>query len=874
MLQTILRWLTDHALADSMAGDLEEQRGRRRARSVASAWWWYLRAASALVVSLAFRRAREATAASLCEGLGVTGLAGEIAQAARGLRRTPASTAVIVATLALGVGLNTAIFSVVHGVLFEPLPFESPERVVIVQGRSAGRALQPFGTSLLDFRDLRRDQRTFDAMATSAYWTMTLTDVETPLRLVGTRVTGEFFALLQTRPLLGRVVEPDDDRAGASEVALLSHRLWRQHFGGDPAIVGRELRLNGLPTRVIGVMPPAFRFPAEDVEVWLALRDELDTVPRNGRFLLTIGRLKRGISTTAADADLRAIAGGLATSFPDSNKDWVPVVTPALPALTEQARPRLLLLFAGVAVVLLVACVNVAALVGSRGVARAREFAVRSALGAGRVRLLRVTFLESAWLSASGLLLGLAIAWPAIGWLRSIAPQDIPRLDGVTLSWPVMAWAALVMMIFALAGAIAPLVRLRRGGLAWLRGSTVAGGAAEWGRRGLVAAQVAGAFALLVAAGLLVRSFTRVLAVDPGFDPANVALVRVFLTPPTYRTVESQRDFVARAVDHLRTMPGVSAAAAVSEPPFDNNGTGTSLEIGVEGETYAPGSRPQARYRATSPDYFRTIGIRVIDGEAFTDAHREGTTPVVVINHTMAERLWPGRRAVGQRLEFADGRNAGWQTVIGVVNDVATDGLEVREPATVYAPFRQRTLPFLRWMTFVVRTTNDVDGELAAIRRRLQEVDRNQPLYGVTTMATVIGRSVAERRFSLSLMTAFALLTLVLATIGLYGALAQAVARRVREIGVRLAIGAKPGEVFRLVVSDGLTVVAAGIVGGAALSWLAAARIESLLFGVPSRDGVTYAVIAAILIGAGFVACVAPAARASRVDPVKALRAE
>ncbi|HET9372528.1 MAG TPA: ABC transporter permease [Vicinamibacterales bacterium] len=862
MLHAILRWLTDAALADAMVGDLEEQRRQRHRRSKAGAWLWYVRAAAALTASLALRRALEALSSVGRQRLGVAGLAGEIAQALRSLRRTPASTAVIIATLGLGVGLNAAIFSVVHGVLFEPLPFDSPERVVIVQGQTGGRDAQSYGTSLIDFRDLQRGQRTFESLATSAYWTLTLTGTETPLRLVGARVSGEFFGLLGARPLLGRTVEPADDRAGAEEVALLSHRLWRQQFGGDPAIVGREMRLNGVRARVIGVMPASFRFPAEDVELWLAMRGELEGVPRNSRFLLTIGRLKPGVTTASAEADLRALAGGLAAAFPDSNKDWMPVVTAALPALTQQARPRLLLLFAGVVVVLLVACVNVAALIGSRGAARAREFAVRSALGAGRMRLLRVTFLESAWLCAAGLLLGVAIAAPAIGWLRSIAPQDIPRLDDVSLSWTVIAWAAAAMTVFAIAGAIAPLVQRDRAGLERLRGSAVAGSMAGWGRRGLVAA------------GLLVRSFTRVLAVDPGFDAANVAMMRVFLTPPTYRSLESQRDFVARAVDHLNAMPGVTGAAAVSEPPFDDNGSGTSLEIGVEGETYAPGSRPQARYRATSSDYFRVMGMRLLDGQGFTNADREGTTPVVVINRTMAERLWPARRAVGQRLEFADGRNAGWQTVIGVVNDVATDGLEVREPPTVYAPFRQRTLPFLRWMTFVVRTDGDVDAGLAAIRRRLQEVDPNQPLYGVTTMATVMRRSMAERRFSLSLMTAFAALTVLLAAIGLYGALAQAVSRRVREIGVRLAVGARPSEVFRLVVTDGLGVVGVGIASGALLSWLASARIESLLFGVPGRDAVTYATITVILIAAGLAACIVPAARASRIDPVRALRAE
>ena len=872
----LLRWLTDDALADAIAGDLAEQRRRRDARPRVGAALWYWRAVVGVLSHIALARGRESMVAQLTTRFGASGQAGEVRQALRALLRTPATTLVVVMTLALGLGLNTAIFSVVHGVLFQPLPFPDPDRVVFIQGQQGDAEPSLFGTSLLDHDDLRERNRTFADIATSAYWTFTVTGTDTPLRLVGVRVSGSFFELLGRRPALGRWVTRADDQGGANEVVVLSHGLWQRMFGGSPDAVGRTLMLNGVPAEVIGVMPAGFRFPAEDVELWVAMREELDTVPRASRFFMTVGRLEDDVTIEAAGQDLRAVTDGLRREYPDAYRDWQPVAAVALPALTEDARPRLWLLFAGVVVVLGVACVNVAALIAARGAARSREFAVRAALGAGRLRIARVMFFESAWLGAAGLIGGLAVAMPAVGWLRTLAPADLPRIDDVTLSWPVLVWAAVAMAAFVALGTLAPLLRLRRLRAADVRAgaATSAGAPASRGRRTLVVMQVAAAFALLVAAGLLVRSFAHVLDVNPGFDPRNVATLRVFLTPPTYRTTESQKQYVEDGVARLAATPGVVAVAAVSQPPFDDQSAGTTLPIALEGESYAPGSNPSVRYRTAAPGYFDAAGMTLLGGRAFTADDREGAPLVLVVNESMAERHWPGQSPVGQRLEFADDRGAGLHTVIGVVNDVATDGLEAREGPVVYAPHRQRSIVFLRWMTFLVRTERAVAAELPSIRASLQSLDPNQPIYAVDTMDAIIARSVAERRFSVTLMAGFGALTLLLAAIGLYGALAQGVAARTRDIGVRLAVGAAPGSVFRQVVGEGARVVAAGLALGVLAAWAISGRVESLLFGVTPLDAPTFGIIATVLALVGLVACALPARRASRVDPVSALRAE
>ena len=737
MIHRLLRWLTDAALADAIAGDLIEERSRRARASTWRASLWYFRA-GAEVLAHAFVNACRGGLASRRRGLDWRAAATETTQAARALVRTPATSLVITATLAVALGLNTAVFSLVHGVLFDPLPFDRADRLVVVQGTRRGEPPSIFGTSYPDYLDIAREQRSFDTIATGCYWTFTVTNTAVPLRLVGQRVSGSFFPLLGMRPLYGRWIEATDDLPGGPEVAVISHGLWQRLFGGDPAAIGRTVTLNGRPAEVIGVMPPAFRFPVEDAELWAPMLGEMQGVPRNSRFFTTIGRLRRDVDLLQAQGEIEQIAASLERAHPATNRDWRPVLTFALPALTSGARPKLMLLFAGVLLVLLVAAVNVAALLLARTSVRRRELDIRIALGAGRWRLARVLFAESAWLGVAGLAAGLLLAAPALSVLKELAPRELPRIANITLSWPVAAWAAIAMGVVVCAGTLAPLLTMRRLVSSGAASARIAGAARSRGHRALVAVQVAGAFALLIATGLLVRSFARVLEVDPGFNPAQIVKLRVFLTPPAYRTIEQQIDFVTRALESLTQTAGIASAAAVTQPPFDAEGSGSTLATAVEGRTYAPGTHPVVAYRGVSADYFKAMELPILEGRAITEDDRRGSALVGVINRTMAERLWPGESAIGKRFEFADGRNAGWITVVGVAGDVATDGLEARESPAVYAPYVQRSLPFLRWMTFVVRTQGEVDRAMATIRARVQAIDPQQPIYAVGTMEATI----------------------------------------------------------------------------------------------------------------------------------------
>ena len=856
-----------------MLGDLQEERARRARHSRGRAAMWYAIATAGLIVHLGAAALRQAVTA-VRAGLEWRALVIEIAQAARAIMRTPAASTVVVATLALALGLNTAVFSLVYGVLFDPLPFPDAERLVFVQGTRRGEPPSVFGTSYPDYLDLAREQRSFASMATSCYWTFTLTGTEVPLRLVGHRVSGSFFPLLGMRPLHGRWIDDQDDQPGRPEVAVIGYGLWHRVFGGDAAIVGRRVMLNGVAAEVIGVMPPAFRFPFEDVELWAPMLGEVSTIPRNSRFFSTIGRLRAGIDRHAAQHEIDQVASSLERAHQDTNRDWRALLSPALPALTATARPRLMLLFAAVLLVLLVAAVNVAALLVSRTASRSRDLRIRVALGAGRWRLARVLLFESAWLGFTGLMIGLLAAAPSLALLRDLIPRELPRVANVTLSWPVTLWAAAAMGVIIVIGALAPLISLGRPGRSIGAGDRIAGPSRRRGHRALVSVQVAGAFALVVATGLLVRSFAHVLDVDPGFNPDRLVTFRVFLTPPVYRTTEQQIDFVTRALETLSQTAGIISAAAVTQPPFDAEGSGTTLATAVEGKVYAPGTHPVVAYRGVSPNYFSTVALPILEGRAISPDDRRGSPLVAVINRAMADRLWPGERAIGRRFEFADGRKAGPITVVGITGDVATQGLEAPESPAVYAPYVQRTLPFQRWMTFVVRTSGDATQAIPLVRARVQQIDPQQPIYAIDTMDATIARSVAERRFSLAMIGGFAGLALLLAMLGVYGMLAQRVASRSREIGVRLALGAVPRQVFRLVVGEATSLVATGLLLGGAVVLLGSPLIESALFGVTASDAPTFLASVTMLALAALLASLVPAMTASRTDPVRTLRSE
>jgi putative ABC transport system permease protein len=866
----VLSRFVGSSMAAEMTGDLTERYGHS-ARFHATA--------AMLAVEVASRSCAAWASRWLSARFGLHGATGEARQALRGLLRTPAWSAVVAVMLAAGLGVNGAIFSVVYGVLFQPLPFRDPDRVVLIEGVRGTAPPGMYSISADDFRDVSGAQRTFDALGLAGYWTFNLTGVTEPQRILGARVTGGFFEALGTAPVIGRWITEQDDRLDSTgpDVAVISDGLWQREFGGRPDAIGHTLLLNGIKTTVVGVMPALFHFPGDDVELWAPLRDAIQGAPRNARFLTAIGRLKRGTTLAQGRENINAIAAGLARQFPETNKDWRVDIVPALTALTSTVRTQLLLLFAAVVIVLLVVAVNAAGLLASRRASREREFALRAALGAGRLRLMRLSVFESLWLGAAGLGVGLLLASPCLAVLRSDAPASLPRVNDVALNWTVVAASTAAMFSIAVACGIGS-VRSRRlthvsSPLAASRSSRE-GQDRLFGRAGLVVAQVALAFVLLAGAGLLVRSFIRILAVDPGFNPDRLMTMRVFLGPPRYRTIASQVQYADRALERLRAVPGVTMATAVSQAPFDLQGSGTAIPTTVDGRTYSIGDRPTALYRAVAPGYFSSMGVRLREGREFSTDDRTSSPSVVVVNESMARRVWPGRSPLGAGLRWPEVERSPTLTVVGVVDDVATDGLEQHEGDAIYGPYAQRTLAYVRGLTFVVRTDTEPGSRAPDVRAALLATDKDQPVYAMETMQTIIGRWLSERRFALLLMLSFASLTLLVAMLGLYGALAQLVHQRRREIGVRLAIGATPRQVFRMIAGRGLRIMLLGLASGAVCSLAASVSVERLLFGVTPADPWTYGGISVLLALVGVAACALPAVRASRLDPVTALRAE
>jgi putative ABC transport system permease protein len=794
--------------------------------------------------------------------------------AVRLMRATPLTTAVLVITMTLGIGATTALFSVVYGVLFRPLPYYEPDRLMRVRAVRAGQPAIP-SISYDDFLDFERGDRSFEHFAISVYWTFNATGRGVPTRLLGVRVTGECFPMLGVPPFHGRPILPSDDRPGGGNIAVLSYGLWQAQFGSDPAIVGQSVSMNGVPTTIVGVMPASFQFPSPEIQLWAPLADEMRGVPRNSRFMAAYGRLKPGVGPAQAEADLNSIAARLDAQYPDSNAGWSTRVTPAREVLAGEVRGALLTLFGAVAVVLLIACANVANLLSARAASRQRESAVRIALGAGARRLVVQHLTEALMLASAGGLLGIAAAWGAIEAVRRLAPPDLPRVDEIVLDAPILVFALAAMVVSAVLFGVAPARQAWKVDVApALHDSGRASTGGRGGRRlraALVVAEIALAVPLVAGGGLLVRSFGRVLDVDPGFRPDGLISMDVFLVGPKYRRIADQKAYVSSALERISRLPGLAAAAAISQVPFSS--TSSDMRFRVDGQTPVPGEHPVAEYRAASASYFATMGISLKAGRGILDSDTESSQPVTVINDTMARRHFgEAPRAIGQRLMWYQTPNPQWFTIVGVVNDVRSSGPERNEDPAAYVPFTQRTVPFMRWMTFVARTSGDAASMLSSVRAGLLEVDPDQPVHSITTINSLLGKLVAERRFNMLLMTIFAAIGVVLAAIGLFGMLSFAVAQRTREIGVRMALGARPADVLRLVIWDGAVLSAVGLAIGGVAALAATRAISSMLFGVRAADPVTFVaivvVVSTVAIGASYV----PARRAASVDPIVVMR--
>ena len=801
----------------------------------------------------------------------------DIRYAFRRLLKSPGFTAVAVLTLALGIGANTAIFSVVNGVLLEPLPYSEPERLVGVFHFSEGRRATMSGPN---FWDVAAQSTTLAASAAYARARVILTGQGEPVRLDAADVSGAFFDLLGVPPLAGRSFRHDDNQPGRPRVAILSYGLWQQRFGGRADAVGRKITLDGVSTEIIGVMPAGFAFPAGRV-LWLPLEytKELTTTQRGAWYLNVIGRAKPGVALDQVRAEVETIGRQLAAKYPDSNEGVGITAMPLLEAMVGDIRRSVLVLLGAVGFVLLIACVNVANLLLARAAARESEMAVRTALGAGRGRLVRQLLTESVLLSVVGAGFGLLLAVWGVEVLVGMQPQGIPRLDNVQIDRTVIAFTMSLGVLTGLVFGLFPAFQSTRGGLA---GSLKeAGRGALTGRSGsrlrsaLVVAEMALAVVLLAGAGLLIRSFTRLAAVDPGFRVAPALTFELSLPDARYEQEPQQVAFFDSLMPRLRSIPGVQSAGSVISLPL--SGSSIVLTFEVAGRpAVPPAQQPAMEVRVATADYFSTMGIPLKSGRLFTNDDREGSPRVVVITEATAKQYFPGEDPLGKKITLGWGRGEGKPRaggeVVGIVGDIKDAGLNEAEAPQIYLPYRQWPV---QGMAVVLKTAVPPATIAEAARREVYAVDPLLPVANVRTLDEVVARSISQPRFYMTLLTAFAAVALVLAAIGIFGVLSYAVAQRTREIGIRMALGAREGTVVGLVLRHAMLLAAAGVAAGTVAAWfLSTSMMAGLLFSTDPRDVGTFAAVAFGLTCVALLAAYVPARRATRVDPIVALRAE
>ncbi|MGE6761344.1 ABC transporter permease [Corallococcus interemptor] len=800
--------------------------------------------------------------------------------ALRRLRHSPTFTVVAVATLALGIGANVAIFSVVHAVLLRPLPLRDDARLVRLF--SVGRQ-GPGPTSPPDLKDLGEQTRAFEGLAGVAPAMVTLGADRTeasPMKVQAGLVTAGFFQVLGPRVQLGRALQAGDDVPGAPQVAVLSHALWQRRFGGSPDVLGRTLNLGGpLPWTVVGVMAPGFDFPSH-AELWTpVVQDASLTKPeaRGAHWLEVYGRLAPGVSLATARADAAAVAKSLAARYPATNEDMGASVEPLRDVLLGPVRPSLLLLLGAVGLVLLIACANLMHLLLARAASREGETSVRLALGASRGRIARELLVESALLSVLGGGAGLLAAMWALDALAAFGPRDIPRIDEVSLDGTVLAFTAGLSVFTTLLFGLVPAWQTSRVELARvLRASGEgAGGAAHHHRTraALIVAETALAVLLLVSAGLLLRSFVHLRQVDPGFQPEGVLTVKLELPPFRYAFGSAApAAFYDGLLERLRALPGVSAAGAMGGLPME--GKRWTLAVRDPRRPVAPGTEPwQASIRVVTPGALEALRVPVLRGRGLLPEDRGAGGRAVVINAEAARRFWPGEDPLGRTLDtdMDWGNGAFGGRVVGVVANLATEGLAAPAAPEVFIPYEQARSTE---MTLVLRTTGEPLALVRAVRAEVRGMDANLALGSVRTLASVVDGTVAPLRFYLLLASVFAGLALVLAAVGLYGVVAYAVVQRTRELGIRMALGARAGQLMGMVLSHYLRLTAVGLVLGLGLAWGASRALSHLLNGVRPTDPLTYGLVVAVLGAVAFLAALLPARRAAHVPPAVVLRAE
>jgi predicted permease len=803
----------------------------------------------------------------------------DLRYALRTLVKNPAFTSIAIVAIALGIGANSAIFSVVNSVLLRPLPFKNPEQLVMVWENAAHLGFPKNTPSPPNFIDWQRQNTVFSGMAAMVERSFNLTGVGEPERLDGRRVSPNLFDVLGVPALLGRTFVPADDRAG-THVVLLSYSLWQRRFGSEPSIIGRTVTLNGESYTVIGVMPRSVHLPGygnwqDKLWVPIAFTNE-EATERGNHFLEVIGRIKPGIALKRAQAEMETIAARLAKRYPETNTRIGAIVTPLHEEIVGDIKPALLILLGSVGFVLLIACANVANLLLARAAVREKEIALRLAMGASRSRLTRQFLTESVLLAFLGASLGLVLALAGVRVLKSFVPSMILQIQAINIDGKVLVFTASIALLTGIVFGLAPAMHALDSNL---NDSLKEGGRdAAVSRKGnrlrglLVIGEVAVSFILLIGAGLLINSFLHLRNLDPGFRTDHLLTMKVDLSELKYPDGERRAVFFDEVLRRIRVLPGVQSAAVAGNLPFTYNGD--SATIAVEGVPDPPPDQwPNVIYRAIGPGYFSTMGIPMIRGRDVTDEDKADSRKVVVISEKTAQHYWPGQDPIGKRLKTGDtNSDVPWREVIGIVKDVRQNDFIAQPKMQMYFNYRQ--LKNLAANALIVRTSVEPMSLATSVRDAIWAVDKDQPVADIDTMDHIVAQAIARQRFSMLLLGIFAAVALVLAAVGIYGVMSYSVTQRTHEIGIRIALGARRTDVLRMTVKQGLKLVGAGMVLGFLAAFLLTRVMASLLYGISATDPITFIGISLVLLAVAILASYVPALRATKVDPITALRTQ
>jgi len=790
----------------------------------------------------------------------------------RSLLKQPAFTLVAVITLALGIGGNSAMFSVVNAVLLRPLQYPESDRIVVFEGINPPKGITQSNMSIPDFADWQKQNQVFEQLAGFFSGGMLLTSGDETERVRTTGVTPDFFPLFRAGAIKGRTLQADDAQKGRDQVVLLSYAMWQRRFGGDQNVVGSKVTLSGKSTTVIGVMPRGFEYPAQS-ELWVPYPIDAAAEQRDNRFFSVVARLKPGITMRQAQAEMDTINQRLAQSYVETNSGWSARVIGLQERLVGGMRTSLLVLLGAVAFVLLIACANVANLLLARATARRKEIALRTALGASRWRVIRQLLTESVLLSLVGGAIGLMLS----AWLTklfvSISPANTPRLDEIRLDARVFAFTIGLTLLTGFIFGLAPALQVSRIDLnSGLKegGHSGSGGHNKRLRSLVIVSEIALSFMLLVGAGLLIKSFIQLRDVSPGFTPGNVLTIRLVLLPAKYAQGEPRVQLLRQTLERVNAIPGVRSSGAVSSLPLSGDTFNVWRGYIREGRPATPEESRDAAYLVTTPDYFRTLKIPLVSGRAFDDRDTEANSKVVIVNETMARHLWPGQSPIGKHITIWRDENFP-REILGVVGETKPS-LDAEPGPQMYVPYAQDS----SWpsMSLVIRTTGEPANTTAAARSEIRSVDKGVPVFNVRTMNDVLMTSIASQRMSMLLLSAFAAMALLLAMIGIYGVTAYYVTQRTQEIGIRMALGAQMSDVLKLVLKGGMTLAASGIAAGLIGAFALTRWMRSLLFDVKPTDGLTFIAVAVCLLVTALLACYLPARRATKVDPLVALRYE